>query len=36
MNQKPKKKPAIEWRSPSEFENNPIYDKVVELAKKEF
>ncbi|CAD8120228.1 unnamed protein product [Paramecium sonneborni] len=36
MNQKPKKKPAIEWRNTSEFENNPTYDKVLELAKKNY
>ncbi|CAD8109539.1 unnamed protein product [Paramecium primaurelia] len=36
MNQKPKKKPAIEWRNTSEFENNPTYVKVVEVAKNNF
>ncbi|CAK91065.1 unnamed protein product (macronuclear) [Paramecium tetraurelia] len=36
MNEKPKKKPAIEWRSTSEFENNSNYVRVVEFTKQNY
>ncbi|CAD8122684.1 unnamed protein product [Paramecium sonneborni] len=34
LNKKTNKKPTVEWKSASEYSNNPTYTQVVEVAKK--
>ncbi|CAD8202451.1 unnamed protein product [Paramecium pentaurelia] len=34
LNKKAKKQPTLDWKSVSEYSNNPTYNQVVEVAKK--